>query len=113
LLTLNHPVKIEVKVDTTIDLTRDSPSPHHSSGTIVLQDPNEDDDDVVVVSHTSASSNSSTLSHIKPDPLSDISNSQRPPLEIIGDINIGKTYNTFEEGQADVYALEARRGHIW
>ncbi|KAJ6502044.1 hypothetical protein C8R45DRAFT_791938, partial [Mycena sanguinolenta] len=30
-----------------------------------------------------------------------------------GDINIGKTYNTFEEGQADVYALEARRGHIW
>ncbi|KAF7361212.1 hypothetical protein MSAN_01153300 [Mycena sanguinolenta] len=94
----------------TIDLTRTSP-PLLTAGTIILQDPDEDLDDIVVSGPRPLGSASSIQP--KPEPLSDISNSQRPPLEIIGDINIGKTYNSFEEGQADIYALEARRGHIW
>ncbi|KAK7036889.1 hypothetical protein R3P38DRAFT_2770949 [Favolaschia claudopus] len=101
-----------------IDLSRDSdsPSPFPSRRllhpTVFLRDPSEESDDVVVVSHTSAPSKSITSP--KKEPLCDITNSQqRQPFQVIGDINIGKTYRTFEEGKADVYALENARGNIW
>ncbi|KAF7372284.1 hypothetical protein MVEN_00088100 [Mycena venus] len=111
-LTCSSPV---IKQETTIDLTHTSPSPLLLAGMIVLQDPNEDANDIVVISDLRPICSASSTQPQKPklEPLSNISNSQRPPLQIIGDINIGKTYNSFEEEQADIYALEARRGHIW
>ncbi|KAF7344805.1 hypothetical protein MVEN_01641600 [Mycena venus] len=111
-LTCSSPV---IKQETTIDLAHTSPSPLLLAGMIVLQDPNEDADDIVVISDLCPICSASSTQPQKPklEPLSDISNSQQPPLQIIGDINIGKTYNSFEEGQADICALEMRRGHIW
>ncbi|KAJ7831069.1 hypothetical protein B0H13DRAFT_1915627 [Mycena leptocephala] len=47
------------------------------------------------------------------EPLSDLSNSQRQPLRVLSDINIGMEYNSFEAGQDAVYKLETSRGRIW
>lgn len=111
------PPKGEVKSESdVIDLTRASPFPTPPPvGAIVLQDP--DTEDIIVVSekqvsHTHHRDPPSSMP-TKRDPLTDLSNSQRPPLHIVGNINIGQAYDSFEEGQAEVYALEARQGHIW
>ncbi|KAK7012425.1 hypothetical protein R3P38DRAFT_2790684 [Favolaschia claudopus] len=71
-----------------------------------LRDPSQESDDVVLISHISKPVP-------KQEPLSDISNSQRRPLQILRHPNIGQSYRTFEEGQADVYALENARGNVW
>lgn len=65
----------------------------------------------MIISHSSSSTDQTI--DVKPGPLSNITNSQRTPLQIVGDINIGQTYNSFKEGQDAIYALESRRGHIW
>lgn len=84
-------------------------------GTIVLQDPDSDTDDVVIISDRQNPQHSShnSLPAIKREPFTDVSNSQRHPIQVIGDINIGTSYSSFEEGQKAVYDLEASRGHIW
>ncbi|KAJ7465199.1 hypothetical protein FB451DRAFT_1179375 [Mycena latifolia] len=78
-------------------------------GTIVL--PVSDDDDVIITSQSFTLGTEKELA--KREPLSDLSNSQRRPLHVLADIDIGMVYDSFEEGQNAVYALEASRGHIW
>ncbi|KAJ7856363.1 hypothetical protein B0H14DRAFT_2352759 [Mycena olivaceomarginata] len=98
-----------------IDLTGGSAAqrPRPPPGTIILPNSDSDDDDVVVIGQSFNSVATDSKLPVKGEPLSDPSNSQCSPLHVLHDIDIGTEFNSFDDGQAAVYALESSRGHAW